>query len=355
MRGVRRAFPNDVVKILCYVAAVLLLGAVLAPWLYNGGKALAEVTEGKPTNAFVEWLAAACRRSYFPRFFGRSVQLSALILFFPLVQWLKMGRGPMRYRDTPWSFRLPDSAIAANEGQPLKRNPRGPAQLATGFLIASVSLLLLGYTLLHAGAFIWQNAPLMPDGTANPLIKPLNIGKAVKSALTPAIMASVIEEIVFRGVLLGIFLRAMRPSRAIVALSVLFAALHFLDPRPGVQVPDPESATSGLWLLGHIIGRFAEPLTLLSGLCTLTGVGIVLAYARWRTASLWMSIGLHAGWVFGIFVFKALTWPVATLSPTFRFFIGYTLREGLAPLIVVGLTGVAVHYLTRRHTPQVGI
>lgn len=353
IRGVRRTFLNDVVKILCYLVAVLLLGAIIAPCLYRGGKALAEATNGKQANAFVDWLAAACRRSEFERFFGRAVQISALLLFYPLMRWLKMGRGPMRYRDTPWSLRLPDAAIAANEGQPLQRNPLGPAQLLIGFLLASVTLLLLGYGLLRAGAFIWQDTPLMPHGGANPLIRPLNVGKAVKEALTPMIMASVIEEIVFRGILLGIFLRAMRPSRAIIALSVLFAALHFLEPSPGVKVLEPESMTAGLWLLGHIIGRFAEPMTLIAGLCTLTGVGLVLAYARWRTASLWMPIGLHAGWVFGIFVFKALTWPVAKLDPTFRFFIGYTLKEGLAPLIVVGLTGVAVHFLTRRQALKV--
>jgi membrane protease YdiL (CAAX protease family) len=118
-------------------------------------------------------------------------------------------------------------------------------------------------------------------------------------------------------------------------------------------VADPGSVTAGLWLLGQIVARFADPLPLLADFSTLAAVGWVLAYARWRTASLWLSIGLHAGWVFGILLFKGVTWPVFTLGRSYHFWIGFTLREGLAPLAVVLATGVAVHVLTRRDAARI--
>ncbi len=349
IRRVRRALQNDVLKILAYVVAAMLLGALLAPWLYTAGKALAEVTQGadlaqrKETNGFIEWLAAACRNAEFPRFFNRALMISALVLLIPLIQWLRMERGKLVYRDTPWSLRLPEAAIATNEGQPLKRNHRGPGQLFLGFLIAASGLLLLGLALVHANAFVWRNG-----SPSNGVVLPaVNGWKVVRSAVGPAVVVSIIEEIVFRGVLLGLFLRAMRHWPAIVCVSLLFAIVHFLQPPVGVVVPDPESPTAGLWLIAQIFARFTQPLDLISGFATLTAVGMVLAYARCRTASLWLPIGLHSGWIFGITVFKAITWVAPGVSPAAKFLAGPTLREGLAPLVVVLLTGVAVHGFTK--------
>lgn len=341
IRRVRRALQSDVLKILAYVVVAMLSGALLAPWLFTAGKALAEVTHGKQTNGLIEWLASACRNAEFPRFFNRSLMLSALVLLFPLVQWLRMDRGRLAYRDTPWSLKLPEAAIATNEGQPLRSNPRGPRQLLVGFLLASGGLLLLGLILLQTGAFVWRSAAPAAG------VPPVDAWKAIRSAIGPAVFVSVIEEVVFRGVLLGLFMRAMRPWPALVWVSLLFAFVHFLQPPVGVVVPDPEAPTAGLWLVGQILGRFAQPLDLVSGFATLTAVGLVLGHARWRTASLWLPVGLHAGWIFGVAIFKAVTWLSPAGTPATRFLIGSTLREGLAPLVVVLATGALVHHLTK--------
>lgn len=351
----RRAPGNDILKVLCYVAAVLLLAALIAPWLYNGGKALFEVAGTKVapvvtkrTLSPLTALADACGRSNFPRFFNRSVMISAVVLFFPLMKWLKVGAGPVRYRDTPWSFRLPDSAIATHEGQPLRRNPLGWLQMLVGFILAAGGLSALAYWLVQAGAFVMVNQTVSTKGAANIFpVQPLHFWKFVPQALFSSLLVAVLEESVFRGALLGIFLRALRPWAAIVGLSLLFAFVHFLDPKTLGAVPDPESSKAGLWLLGKILAQYADPLPLLSSFGTLFGLGGVVAYARWRTASLWLPIGLHAGWVCGIFMFKELTQVVPGLGGLSPFVIGSTLREGLAPLGVVLLTGVVVHFLTR--------
>jgi membrane protease YdiL (CAAX protease family) len=321
--------------------AAMLFGALLAPWLYTMGKALAEVTERKETNGFIQWLAASCRNAEFPRYFNRSLMLSALVLLFPLIQWLKMERGKLAHRDTPWSLRLPEAAIATNEGQPLRRNSAGPIQMVVGFALGACGLLLMGLALVHAGAFVWRSGTLANGASA------IDGWKVLRSAMGPAAFVSVIEEIVFRGVLLGLFLRAMRPWPAMVSVSLLFAFVHFLKPPAGVMVLDPESPTAGLWLVWQILGRFAQPLDLVASFSTLAAVGLVLAYARWRTASLWLPIGLHAGWILGVTVFKAITWVSPGVSPAGKLLIGATLREGLVPLVVVFLTGIAVHGITK--------
>jgi hypothetical protein len=155
---VRPARGSDIAKILVYLAASLLLGAVFAPWLYSAGKGLAEITAGKQTNAFVAWLAGACGRTRFPRYFNCSVMLAAAILFPPLFQWLKVGKSRARFRDTPWSLRLPDSVVACDDGQPLRKNPHGPQDAGVGFLIAVTPFVLFGAALVAMGWFHWETA-----------------------------------------------------------------------------------------------------------------------------------------------------------------------------------------------------
>lgn len=333
---------------LLYVVGTLVLGAAIAPWLYNFGMGLAEVTADKRTNGVVEWLGEAAARSAdnFPRFFDRAVLLAALVLIGPLLAWLRLGRGGERYRDTPWSLRLPDS-VASGRGQPLRRNPRGWAEAVFGFALAGGLLLISGWVLVKAGFFVWRDAPFSARGVPNPLVIGIDWLGAAREALPTALVVSVIEEVLFRGVLLGIFLRAMRPAPAVLALSFLFAFVHFLEPPEGASIPDPEALDAGFVLLGQILSRFADPLSMAGRFSVLFAVGVVLAVARHRTASLWLAIGLHAGWIFCLGLFKAATWPVAEVPDVARWLVGMSLLEGLVPLAMVIMTGLVVMAMTR--------
>lgn len=340
-------------KVLLYVVGTLVLGAALAPWIYNFGMGIAEVTSEKETNGFVEWLGDAAKRSEdnFPRFFDRAVLLAALLLLGPLLAWLKLGRGGERFRDTPWSLRLPDTVVSSR-GQPLRKNPHGWAEGFFGFVLAGGLLLVSGWVLVKAGFFMWRDAAESTHGVPNPLVMPIEWFKAIRKAVPTAVVVSILEEVLFRGVLLGIFLRAMRPGPAITLLSLLFAFVHFLEPPVGVTVPDPEAKDAGFVLLGHILGRFADPLSMVSRFSVLLGVGIVLGVARYRTASLWLPLGLHAGWILCLSLFKAATWPVAGLPEAARWLVGSSLLEGVLPLAVVVITGVVVAMMTRASLPD---
>jgi len=348
---VRRGLQSDVFKIFAYVAATLVLAAIISPWLYQLGKGLSEVTSVKQTNGVIRFVADAAGRADFPKFFDRSLMLSALVLLFPLTAWLRLGRPPGSYRDTPWSLRLPDNVVIADRGQPLRRNPLGWLQFGTGFILAAGLLLLSGWLMLQAGCYMWRDAAESTRGVVNKVPEAIQWAKALKKIIPGAVIVAVIEELLFRGVLLGIFLRAMRPGAAIASLSFLFAFVHFLQPPPFVRVPDPESASAGFFLLSQIFSRFANPMELVSSFTLLLAVGVVLAYARVRTASLWLPIGLHFGWVVGVGMFKAATWAVYGLPPATKWFVGPTLREGLLPLSVVIVTGMLVHLMTRVPEP----
>ncbi|WP_353566467.1 CPBP family intramembrane glutamic endopeptidase [Haloferula sargassicola] len=342
-----RYAQSDVWKIAAYFVVSLLLGAVLAPWIYNFGMGIAEVTEGKDTNSLVSWLGAAARRSQdnFPRFFDRSVLFSALLLLGPLVAWLRLGRGKPSCGD--WSLYIPENA-AGRPGQRLAKNRRGPVELLFGFMLAAGLLLVSGWLLTTAGFFVWRDAGASARGWVNPLVTEIKWGSVIRRALIAATIVAVIEEFLFRGVLLGIFLRAMQPAAAIVSLSVLFAAVHFLEPPRGATVPDPEALDAGFVLLGQILHHFIDPLALAGRFFSILAVGLVLAVARYRTASLWLPIGLHAGWIFAYQVFKGATWPVAQLPASSKLLVGSTILEGLVPLGLAVVTGMLVMAMTER-------
>lgn len=299
-----------------WVLASMLLAAVISPWLYQGGKALAAVAARQDLGTFLEWLGEACGRAKFGRFFSRSLSFSAL-LFLPLL-FRRIRK--MRNVDT-----------ALMPGNARLDWKRGLSQLAIGCLIASGVLWAL-VMLLHAtGAYIVHPHPPKP-------------GKFFTAVLVPAVAASLVEEILFRGVLLGLWMKSARPLSACLASSLLFAFLHFLDPPSGFAITDPGAPTAGFQLLGSILFHFAEPRFLVTDFATLFALGMVLAWARVRTGALWFSIGLHAGVVLA-FKSSNLLFSEVTLHPLRPWCVGENVRSGLLPMIALGLTALVCHFV----------
>jgi membrane protease YdiL (CAAX protease family) len=263
MRGTA---SGDVLKLGLYATVSVWLGAWVSPLFYNAGKALAEVSSTKMTNGPLLWLAGRCNAADFPDFFEKSLLLVAAILFWPFIQSLRGGH-------------------LAEEGQRLQRNPRGLWQAAAGFLGITVTFCLMAGGLVVLGIFEWKN--------------PGNLGlRFVLKMLAGAFALAIFQEILFRGIALGIFLRAMRPAAALVLAAALFAGVHFLHPPPGLNVPDPDAAGVGFQMLRKIVAQVSEPRIVFGTFLPLLALGGLLAFARWRTASLSLPIGLHAGWLF---------------------------------------------------------
>ena len=325
---------GDVWKLWLYAAASVALGAWISPLLYNAGKALAEVSVNKTTNGLLEWLAGVCRLADFPRFYQAGLLIAAVVLFFPWMEWLQARRSvSVESGGGPWLLRLPSGAWIPEHGQPLQENLRGLWHGCSGFLLVSGLLLPMGVALVPAGLFTLRYPA---EG----------LGICALKILVAVVLPAVVMEVAFRGVAMGIFLRAMKPSTALGMSAVFFALVLSVSPPPGVNVPDPEAAGTGFKLLGLVALHMADWQGLCGNFLPLLALGGVLAYARWRTASLWLPIGLHTGWLFAKGMLGALSGPDESLRPNLL------IQQGLLPLVAIILAGVLAHYLTTDPTDE---
>ncbi len=319
MRGVS---PSEVLKVWLYAAASVLLGAWMCPLLYNMGKALAEVSSVKQTNGPLHWLAGICRGAAFPQFFETSLLLGAVLLFLPFLHWLQGGSRAAGRRF--WN---------GFSGQRLQSNPSRMRQAGTGFLLVTALFTLQAGVLISAGVFQLKN-----PGDGVPMMALRGFGTAL--------ILAVFQEIIFRGVVLGIFIRAMRPSAALGLSALLFALVHLLHPPAGLNVADPDAAGVGFELLRLVVGWVLTPQAVLSAFAPLFALGVVLAYARWRTASLWLPVGIHSGWIFVNEVLGSVTVAADRPGSLGWFISGATLHQGVVPLAGILLAGVLINHFT---------
>ena len=327
----RNDVRGDVWKVWLYAAAFVCLGAWISPLLYNAGKALAEVSASKSINGPLDWLAGLCREAEFPQFYQVAVILAAVVLFFPWMEWIHARRGAAVAGGGPWRLRLPDGARVSARGQRLEKNPRGLWHGCAGFLLAAGLLLPMGIALVPAGLSTLQT----PVGNLLPL--------AAKSLLV-AIFMALLMEVFFRGIVMGIFLRAMRPAAALGMSAAFFALVLSAFPQPGVNVMDPEAGRPGFELLGLLARQLGDGRVFMENFIPLVALGAVLAYARWRTASLWLPTGLHAGWWFAKSVLTKLGLTTAVAADPIL--SGNLLQRGLLPVAGILLAGALAHVLT---------
>ena len=166
-------------------------------------------------------------------------------------------------------------------------------------------------------------------------------------ALLTAFTVGFLEEIFFRGIIFRGLLEDWKPLPAFVVANLFYSALHFVKPAK-------EYFLSGIdpWAgFRHLFSTFApflEPAQIAPGIIGLLLIGIVLSYAFVRTGTLYLSIGLHAGWiisiktvrVFGDYTRENLGWLFGSTDPK--------IVSGVMTWAGVILVGVAVHWITRK-------
>lgn len=295
----------------------MLGAAILSPLLCWGGHWLLGVL---PESGSFGWLRHEIAKAEFPKFFGRAVLICALLGLWPLIRWAGFDRSLF----PKWA--------------PLGTGLR---ELGVGFIFAAGLLLLLGWYYLHAGIY---------------KLRPQPAWSAVGPPLFTALCVGFIEEFFFRGALLGLLLRSTSRWKAVFWGTFIFAIVHFMRPPEGVTVPaDRTHWGSGFEMIGLIARGFGDLDFLLAEFLTLFAVGWVVALGRVRTGRLWVGIGLHAGWVFGLKYFSALTGTSKALrAGDYLPWVGINLKVGLVPFVVVSLTGVVVFWLLARIQPRAG-
>ena len=276
---------KEAAKLFVYFAATILIGALLAPVLFWGG----------------QWLATQSQFSFlakfdFELFFHRALLIAAALLLWPLLRSTRVRT-------------MGDLELAPNQ--------KWARDLLIGFLFAALPLLCCASFLfaLHIFAprhvIAWQAFP-----------------KIIATSIT----VPVIEEAFFRGLLLGLLLRSGRPYISIFVTSALYSIVHFL------KAPEQTSTivtwTSGFNSIAHSFSQFGDPFLLLASFATLFFIGWILADARLSTRSLWMPVGLHAGWIFANSVFNKIAHRQMIALP----WLGKNLLVGIVPLVIVCLT-----------------
>jgi membrane protease YdiL (CAAX protease family) len=131
------------------------------------------------------------------------------------------------------------------------------------------------------------------------------IAKEVVISLLLALLISLIEEPLFRGVLLTGLNKKLPVTAAILISAAYYAALHFLDSK--TEIPAQElHVSSGFKLLGEAFANLLNP-DILSAFFALLMVGIFLGILRTQVkASLGLCIGCHTCWVWQIKMSKSL-------------------------------------------------
>ncbi len=276
---------KDALRLLVYFAATILFGALLAPVLFWTGQSLAAHS-----------LFSSLAHFDFETFFHRALLVAAVLLLWPLLRSIHLRN-------------LEDLA--------LRRNGHWPRDLAAGFFLAALPLLCSGALLLALHVF-----------SLRIVINWFSLTKVIGASIA----VPLIEEAFFRGLILGILLRSGRTSLAIFLTSALFAIVHFL------KAPLHTSAivtwTSGFNSIAHSFSQFSNPTMVAASFTTLFLIGWILADARVLTRSLWLSIGLHAGWIFGSGGFSKIAHREILALP----WLGKNLLIGIVPLGVACLT-----------------
>ncbi|MGI9211033.1 MAG: CPBP family intramembrane glutamic endopeptidase [Methylococcaceae bacterium] len=129
--------------------------------------------------------------------------------------------------------------------------------------------------------------------------------RGLSVALATGMVVSVIEELLFRAVMLAAFARYVGRWLATLMSAFIYASLHFFrfDPRNDPVNPD---VYSGFNLLPDAFSHLLH--APMDSWLALFCAGILLATIRWRVScGLYCCIGLHAGWVFVIKFVKPLT------------------------------------------------
>jgi membrane protease YdiL (CAAX protease family) len=286
---------KDAARLAAYFIAIILGGALLAPILFWSAQALA-------AHGVFPFLA----KYDFDTFFHRAILIAAVFLLWPLLRISNVRS-------------LADLNLAPNQ--------HWARDVGSGVLLSVIPLLFCGALLIALHVYSFRHVFVWP-----------RLGKIVLAAIS----VPFIEETFFRGIVLGLLLRTGRKLLSVVAVSALFAAVHFL--KGSEREPAIVTWTSGFQSIGDAFAGFGDPMMVAAAFATLFLIGCILADGRVLTRSLWLPIGLHAGWIFASGTFSWLARRKMDALP----WIGKNLLVGIVPLGLAAVTWLLMRRWLKR-------
>ena len=292
---------KDAARLTAYFVAIVLLGALFAPLLFWSAQLLAAY-------GVFPFLA----QYDFDSFFRRAVLVATVLLLWPLLCVSRVRR-------------LIDLGLVPN--------PRWVRDVSVGAFVSIVPLLVCGYLFINLHIYSFRHVLIWA-----------RFGKVMLAAIS----VPLIEETFFRGIVLGLLLRTGRKFLPIIAVSALFAFVHFLKaPERGTTIV---TWTSGFQSIAQAFVGLGQPMIVVSAFATLFLIGCILADARVLTNSLWLPIGLHAGWIFASGTFSWLARRQIVALP----WLGKNLLVGIVPLCLAAVTWILMRLcLKHDRTSQV--
>lgn len=209
----------------------------------------------------------------FSRVFDRVAMLVAIVMIVALRR--RFDLAPLRtlYRFGDWRTRL--------------------LHVLIGILLTTGSVLIVLPVIVAEGRVNWLN------------IESAELLRKILKALGTGLVVSIIEETFFRGLLFQALKARLAVAGALLLSSALYAAAHFIAPVKTYVYPG-FGFMVGFDYLAQIFGRFGMP-GVLSGILGLALVGAVLCLVLHRSGSIFLCIGMHAGWVVGMKLALAVT------------------------------------------------
>ncbi|MGC4029466.1 MAG: hypothetical protein QM696_11370 [Steroidobacteraceae bacterium] len=252
--------------------------------------------------------------SVFPvhRVFNRLAMLGVILITVWLMRRYGLMNGAVLGFRGPWPVFLKHALAGLAAGLAL-------------MVVALVPLFLLGLREFNAQ---------LPQGAGHV------IGLFGEGLLSGALVA-LIEETFFRGAMQGALTRQKALGWALFAVPAFYAAVHFFG--RALQIPfEQVHMGSGFDVLGSYFVLFLDPQHIWDAFLALYLVGLLLAIVRHRSGDLAGSLGLHAGFVAVIAVFRTVSSPTAAFesgASPWSFLVGSF--DGLLGLWIALLTALA--------------
>lgn len=187
------------------------------------------------------------------------------------------------------------------------------------------------------------------DLNAERLLSLERLSLLLLGGLLTGLLVGIVEELIFRGALLGGLSRQTNTALALVVVSLVYAAVHYLKFRD-LPVDAAIHWYTGLTMLPAALFQFADPARY-DAMLTLFFLGLLLGLVRLLTGNLILCIGIHAGLVAGEKFVQHVT-DFMPYSPYAHLVNRYDPFSGDLASVWLLLFCVSLYFLCRRRSRQ---
>ena len=270
-------------------------------------------------------IALACVLSYFivlgfgefvefRKIISKSTQALLILSIFPITYYLNISKAELGFTSLPIFLK----------------------QLVIGFGLGLMTLMPVFIVLYLLGVNVLDDTQIWTTGF---VLKNLMI------SLLLALLISLIEEPLFRGLLLVSLQKKLPVISAIMISASYYAALHFLNSNTNIAVQDLK-LYSGFTLLTEAFTNLLNP-AIFSAFLALLMVGIFLGVLRTQVkSSLGFCIGCHTCWVWQIKMNKKLF--NTDFNSEYHYLVS-SYDGVIGPLVTVWLLLAVISYFIARH------